>query len=217
MTALHIAAQSMASDLCRALQNNPRIRLDIKDYENHRLPLHLCVLGRTESDLGRKFFCPYSWSADPAGPLFRRLAMQMPETLNAFDKSGSTPLHYALQRSSFECNFLRDLTIVDLTLTNEIKETYLHLAARSGNEMMCQMMLNRHPELVNFRNDYGETPLHYAARSGQIKIIVCLLMTTGIDQHPIDIHRVCFFGFKQPLDHATDDMRPELEKLLPYA
>jgi ankyrin repeat protein len=191
LTALHDAASTLSSEFCRRLIEHPNTKLDIREFLHMRVPLHLCGLRARDLGIQLKWINQYRYSCDAWMPVFRRLAVADPKTLNCQDDSGSSPLHYALASSSFNCGFLRGIEGVDFSLANADGELYLHLAASSGNIAILEIVMRQCPELLNRRTKKQETLLHYAARNGRVDVIRKVLLFDGIEKKPQNVFGVC--------------------------
>lgn len=88
-----------------------------------------------------------------------------------------TALHIAVSDGETEValallkNIVGDESV--LTVVNKRGNTALHLAAAMGNEVVCQEMAKRNPNLITVRNLKGETPLFLAALHGKQKVFLC--------------------------------------------
>lgn len=86
--------------------------------------------------------------------------------------SEDTVLHMAVseRRGDVVTKLLRSVRDEDmkkiLELTNAKGDTPLHLAAARGMVETCELMTEKHPDLIKFRNRKGENPLFVAAVHG---------------------------------------------------
>ena len=97
-------------------------------------------------------------------------------------RSGSTALHVAVYDGKEDvveqmvelAGSCRKHCKEALETQNGRKNTALHLAASMGNLRMCELIAQRHPDLVTFRNVDGESPLFLAALHGRKEAFICL-------------------------------------------
>lgn len=98
-------------------------------------------------------------------------------SINAEDKNGAIPLHYAAKFGSVDaCRTLLNLgSFVDAT--NFRGQSVLHCAASKGQYWTCRTLVEEFDADLWKRDAKGELPLHNAIRSGNKgKIGLCLLM-----------------------------------------
>ncbi|KAK8900139.1 hypothetical protein M9Y10_002462 [Tritrichomonas musculus] len=177
-TALHLAVKLKDDMIVRTLLNSPKIKLDIVDNTLRRCPLHYAALGNIESPFVMKFLNPYMYNTTRfSNTIFMQLISRDPLTGNIQDANGDTAFHIALNETGFEGIILKNTAIqlnkksssfktnsdnvividdddddddvLKLNLKNNKGETYLHLAAASGNRIVLEFMLKTHPELIN--------------------------------------------------------------------
>ncbi|KAJ3121223.1 hypothetical protein HK100_012461 [Physocladia obscura] len=102
------------------------------------------------------------------------------------DADGQTPLISAIQRN--------DMDILDLLLrkganVNAVdfnKNSALHVAAATGTDQQCEMILFHNPKLEE-ENTFGCTPFLYAVSSINVET-VRILLAHNVDQNAIDSH-----------------------------
>ncbi|XP_060676320.1 uncharacterized protein LOC132805411 [Ziziphus jujuba] len=101
-------------------------------------------------------------------------------------KSGATALHVAVGENQVytvkelvqlitEKNLPKEV----LTIQNDAGYAPLHVAASTGNEVICRLMVNADPSLIGVRNKKGETPLFLAALHGKASIFLYLHSICG--------------------------------------
>ena len=118
-----------------------------------------------------------------------RMLLALNLDVNARNDHGMTPLYSALQTSrKAEPDVLRLLldhgADIHLPVHDRCCWSALHLAAKSENPEIVQMILERNPE-VEARDGQGETPL-LTASSGGNPAVVQLLLDHGADPHARD-------------------------------
>ena len=89
---------------------------------------------------------------------------------------------------------------------NKDKDTPLHLAAASGNENLCKILLEAQVD-KNPRDKDGDTPLHVAAHVGHLNICRALI-ESGAEKYPRNNKN------KTPLDFAVQNNHKEVESYL---
>ena len=128
--------------------------------------------------------------------LVQRMVKQNKNLLiNEQDKDGNTALHH-LAIYTYPGNYLDNwnealaetLTFVlaypgiDINIKNNVRNTPLHLAARSHSSyVMVEMLLEVEGVALNARNLLGMTPLHYAAERGHVDSAKHLLAHSNIN------------------------------------
>ena len=91
------------------------------------------------------------------------------------DNDGRTPLSWAvIYEHEAMAKLLLELKEVQINSRDEERSTSLYLAARSGNESMMRILLEKKAD-VNLRNCRGETPLFAAAEGGHEAAVRLLL------------------------------------------
>ncbi|KAH7517265.1 hypothetical protein FEM48_Zijuj09G0044600 [Ziziphus jujuba var. spinosa] len=101
-------------------------------------------------------------------------------------KSGATALHVAVGENQVytvkelvqlitEKNLPKEVLVIQ----NDAGYAPLHVAASTGNEVICRLMVNANPSLIGVRNKKGETPLFLAALHGKASIFLYLHYVCG--------------------------------------
>jgi len=165
------------------------------------------------------------------------ILLQHGANINATDKSGVTPLHYAIRRGQTEVvKFLidhgADVNIEDkwgstpLFSSNSVKITKLLLdsgrvniehiskngfpilqSAISNKELTKIRLIIQHGANINAQDKWGFTPLHHAIRSEQPKVIKLLI------DHGVNINTKDQWGFT-PLQYARQYQKTEVVNFL---
>ena len=94
--------------------------------------------------------------------------------LDATDRKGCVPLHYAVQRRSSSLASLLIEAGVNVNVTNSYGATPLHDAAKCGFENTVAMLVKAGAE-VNAKDGWGKRPLHNARDYDRTRICPILL------------------------------------------
>ena len=96
------------------------------------------------------------------------------QDVNAANRHGQTPLHYAAWEGHVEVLQLLTDAGAEVNATNTAGQTPLHLAAWYGKDEAADwLILNKAP--VNATDSGGETPLHHATRNSRLSTCELLL------------------------------------------
>ena len=199
---LHYAVHSGKLELVHALLHHPSINLNVKDV-NGCTPLHYaCKLGHADIVLALRKADFYLKNNESEYPLhlaaaerhvdiFRALKTdeEILETLNTQEFSllqnsdGNTLLHLLVDGEDIEGVRLCLLLGFNLHIGNNKGFNTLHVAARRGNVVIANMLLEKEKEkgeeafhsFVNSRNHYFASPLYLAAKFGQAKTVDLLI------------------------------------------
>jgi ankyrin repeat protein len=121
------------------------------------------------------------------------------------------PLHVAAMNGSLEIMFwLFDSGIFKVQDTDTIGFTALHFAARYGQYLTVQFLLNSSTE-VDAINKINQTALHYAAENGHDSV-VRLLLDRGADRDA----KEAFPSQKTALHYAAENGHDSVVRLLLY-
>lgn len=99
--------------------------------------------------------------------------------VNAKDKDGQTPLHYAVKHGTPEACAALIENGADMGTKDKYGDTALGMAASSGKAETCAVLIGKGAD-VNAKDGDGNTPLHCAAWAGHIDICA-LLIEKGAD------------------------------------
>ncbi|MCC6005912.1 MAG: ankyrin repeat domain-containing protein, partial [Thermofilum sp.] len=123
----------------------------------------LVFLDKHYLDIARTLVMPTSYRGD----------------INAKDREGNTPLHYAAGSISKEFAKLLIDEGADVNAKNKFGRTPLHIAAAENREENVQLLIESGAD-VDARDEYGWTPLHWAVKEGHQKVVK-LLIERGAD------------------------------------
>ena len=105
-------------------------------------------------------------------------------------------LHLAVYRNHYEVTAaLLGRTEVDVRIQDRHGRTCVHYAAYGNVHKILNIILLKHPDMVDLRDVAERTPLMYACRSGD-EHALCILIMFGADIEANDAHG------KTPLDYA---------------
>ncbi|KAH8745520.1 ankyrin repeat-containing domain protein [Hyaloscypha finlandica] len=90
------------------------------------------------------------------------------------DHSGNSLLEFTIENDYSEVAKILVERGADLTVTNSMQRTFLHLAARKGQIDVVEALLS-HPVGVDIKDEDGKTALYYAADEGHVQVISALL------------------------------------------
>jgi len=99
--------------------------------------------------------------------------------VNAKDRDGNTPLHYAVGCFSKDYAKLLIDKNADVYARNNFGLTPLHVAVREGRLEISQLLIENGAD-VDAKDEYGWTPLHWAVKEGH-QAAVSLLIGKGAD------------------------------------
>lgn len=112
---------------------------------------------------------------------YKALAQNSPDLLNAKDKGGNTPLHYAAARGEMAVAKFLLANGADVNSKDSKGLTPLHDAAQLGQKTMVELLLSHHAD-ANAKSFEGITPLHLAASKGFLSVTETLL-ANGADMN----------------------------------
>ncbi|XP_071041188.1 delta-latroinsectotoxin-Lt1a-like [Parasteatoda tepidariorum] len=95
--------------------------------------------------------------------------------INKPEKSGYTPLHYAVRGTAKTIKLLLADERIEVNALSDFGLTPFHLAVMKGNREICDALLSSGKVEVNTGNRDGMTPLHFAALEGNADMIQYLL------------------------------------------
>jgi hypothetical protein len=102
--------------------------------------------------------------------------------VNARNKYGITPLHWAISRNDPNIvKLLLKASGIDVNAKeDEYGKTPLHIAAARGSPELVKLLLQKKDVNLNAQDNYGYTPLHGAARSKSLELVELFLQAKGI-------------------------------------
>lgn len=128
------------------------------------------------------------------------------------------PLHEAVRLGDTEMvTWLLELGCPVMAVDNgDPGETAMHIACRTGNLAICQLLYEHDERLATLMSRVRETPLTLACMNGHIDIVKWLVKTCGVDANkeaklPDNAKNRCVVGVNSGFDH----MYPVLEEKLP--
>ncbi|XP_042896337.1 delta-latroinsectotoxin-Lt1a-like [Parasteatoda tepidariorum] len=95
--------------------------------------------------------------------------------INKPEKSGYTPLHYAVRGTPKTIQTLLAKDQISVNARSDFGLTPFHLAVMKGNREICDALLSSGKVEVNAGDKNNMTPLHFAAMEGNINMIQYLL------------------------------------------
>ena len=99
---------------------------------------------------------------------------------NMKDKSGWTPLFYAITHCTGDIVELLISGGADATIKGPKEEFSLHFAVSEGNLSAVKTLCKLTPSIINEKDEQGQTALHYAAKKGFDKAVT-FLIKMGVD------------------------------------
>jgi ankyrin repeat protein len=141
-------------------------------------------------------------------PIYRllKLLLEYGMDVNAQDKHGNTPLHWAQLRDNEPMVRLLLKYGADVNAQNNYGNRPLYLAINAGKKSTVSLLLKYGAD-VNVQNEYGEIPLHMAAREGD-ESIVRLLLAKGAR---VDVQDT---NGRTPLHWAANEDHESIVRLL---
>ena len=178
-TPLHLCAIKKLFYISHLLIALPSIRVDFRDNEM-KTALHYAAMNTNKINL--PFFNQYAPSSGFPNAIFTIILDKFPEIGNYQDENGNTPFHIAFTDPTFNSTYLKNNLNLRLDLLNNSGESYVHLAAGSGNRKAVDYILSKFPEMINWTTNDGNTPLHYATKYGRVEIVSILVLDDSIDK-----------------------------------
>ena len=135
-----------------------------------------------------------------------RVLLQHGVNVNAQDKYGKTPLHWAAENGNTAAVEVLLMAGANVNLEKLYGATPLHRAAWKGHQEVAQRLIDG-GAYVNLQTEDGSTPLHRAAMEGR-KEVAQLLIDRGANVHLQDKNG------RTPLQHAVDYGHDDIVELL---
>ncbi|XKL64859.1 hypothetical protein PGB90_004945 [Kerria lacca] len=228
-TALHLCCSSGLETVVQALIEH-EADVNAKDIEQ-KTPLHIAVCNQHPSIINLLLCHPAIdvslMERDKAGltPFATALTCcndkaamailkKLPTAAEQFDNKGRNFLHMAIQKNDIESIlFLLSIRVdVNSRVQDFHQTTPLHLAAKTGNEMLVRSLILAGAK-INDKDTKAQTALHMASEAGHATIINALLSCDGIDFEALDsegnnaLHLACREGhlnaIKELLSEST--------------
>jgi len=123
-------------------------------------------------------------------------------SVNVTDGTGMTPLQWlTVEGHATVAQWLIDDVDADVEMPDkQYGQTALHFAAVKGNQMISELLLQRHADPMR-RDSSGWTPLHACARAGALEVAAVLLSVLSKEQvnaagagGQTPLHRAAFWG-----------------------
>ncbi|KAL7287869.1 hypothetical protein TKK_0017933 [Trichogramma kaykai] len=210
-TPLHVAAHKCCRNLIEFLLRKGADPNVTTTEENVGLtPLHICTMNNSDEDLVQMFF---------------QLCNELnhPPQLNVQDKSGNSPLHWALR-----LNYTADVSLDDLRFDelnhplqidarDKCGKTPLHLALQYRNDIVAEILmifLLRRGANPNGADALGSTPLHEICNKKKDKGLAKLFFDINDEQkRTLQVIAVDNEG-RTPLELAVKHFLPRVVVLL---
>ena len=132
--------------------------------------------------------------------------------VNAKDKDGWTPLHYAASNGYLDVVKFLVENGADVDAEDKDSQTPLHVAAFFGHLDVVKFLV-KNGAYVNAMDNDGQTPLHVAASNGHLDVVK-FLVKNGADVNAKDkdgqtpLHKAAYFGHlsvaKFLVEHGAD-------------
>ena len=199
-TCLHIAAEVGDLNLCKMLLKNPSFDVHMIDDQGGS-PLHFCaVSGNNELfkflvEMGGDIYlktksgknCLHIAAEKGQLNLCQWLLQNYKYDVNITDNDGWTPLHSCLESGNNDL-FQFFINIGSkIYLNTNTGQNCLHIAAASGNLILCKTLLENYVFDIHATDIYGYTALHWCAKGGNYELFH-FFMEIGSDVHRKTIH-----------------------------
>lgn len=168
-TPLHCAVQFENYEICNVLLKLGA-NVNIKNSDG-LTPLHICTKHSKSTAL-----------LDLAKNLLNTVS-----DVNAKDKHGNSPLHYAALKGQFKLVKLLLNFGADVHVTNNLIQTPLVFAVRGQNVEIVKLLIDNGSDVNNVDVTDIRTPLHWACSRKNVEIIRCLL-ENGSNVNALNAH-----------------------------
>ena len=127
--------------------------------------------------------------------------------INAKDKRGKTPLHYACEKGNPKAVRMLIDAGADIHVVNNNKNTPLHLACGKGSPETVRMMIDAGADIHAVNID-GNTPLLYACTFITVNVgVVRALLEAGADIHAVNDAQQTILDLIPYLLHGSPELR----------
>ena len=181
---LHVAAFNGHLDLCKTLVNKHNFDVDMTDHEGLSALHHSVKSGKYElvkffadkvADIHAKTKfgenCLHFTAFSGNLYLCKTLVNNHKFDVHVTDTKGFTALHYSAQNGNYKIvKFFADIE-TDIFLKTKNGRNCLHIAAFSGNLMLCKTLINKHKFDVHMTDNDGLTALHHSVQSGNYELM----------------------------------------------
>lgn len=141
--------------------------------------------------------------------IFQSVLQSNPDSLNAQNRDGQTPLHDAVLCDNLSFAQFLIQQGADLTIVNKEGNTVLHLAAREDNHRICKFIFKHVQVDCTPTNKLGKTPLHLACANEKTAVAMLLIGKLKIEQlNLLDVHG------RTPLHECAENLDGSLAKYL---
>ena len=181
---LHIAADNGHMNLCRKLISKYNVDVQLPDNDGWNALHYFAKKGSYElikivADMGTEIKlqtndgknCLHIAADNSHFNLCMTLINKHKFDVQLPDRSGTTALHYFVEKGSYELvKTVVDMGI-DINLKNNNGENCLHIAADNGHLNLCRKLISKHNFDVQITDHEGWSPLHYFAKTSSYELL----------------------------------------------